>query len=144
MAAKKAAQKVDTLVEEAQKNAAASFEKLNSSLEDVAELAQGNYEAMVKASEIAAKAAEDMNAEIVAYAKKSMEEGVAAAKELSEIKTVPEFMERQTAIAKDVFEGFVAEATKISEMSSAAMQDVYAPITKRTEAAMDFAKTLSA
>ena len=144
MAAKKAAQTVDTLVEDAQKNAAASFEKLNKSLEDVAELAQGNYEAVVKASEIAAKAAEEMNAEIVAYAKKSMEEGVAAAKELSEIKTVPEFMERQTAIAKEVFESFVAEATKISEMSNAAIQDVYAPITKRTEVAMDFAKTLRA
>lgn len=144
MAAKKAAENVESLVEDAQKTAAASFEKLNKSFEDVAAMTQGNYEAVVKASEIAAKAAESMNAEIIAYAKKSVEEGVATAKDLSEIKTIPELVERQTAVAKDVFEAFVAEATKLGEMTNAAMQDVYAPLNARAEATMDFAKNLRA
>ena len=144
MAAKKAAQNVETLVEDAQKNAAASFEKLNKSMEDATVFAKDNYDAVVKASETAVKAAEGLNAEVVAYAKKSVEEGVAAAKELAEIKTIPEFVERQTALAKTAFEGFVAEATKLGEMSNAAIQDVYAPLTARGEAAMDLAKTLRA
>ena len=90
--AKKAAPKVETLVEDAQKTANEAFEKITKSSEDMMAFAQDNYEALVKASEIAAKAAEGLNAEVVAYAKKSVEEGVAAAKELAEIKTIPEFL----------------------------------------------------
>ena len=142
--AKKAAQTVETFVEDAQKNAAASMEKMNKAAEEVSVLAQGNVDAVVKASETAAKAAEALNAEVIAYAKKSVEEGVAAAKELAEIKTVPEFVERQTALMKGAVEGYVAQATKLGEMSNAAIQDVFAPLTARTEAAMDFAKTLRA
>lgn len=142
--AKQAAQTVETFVEDAQKTAAASMEKMNKAAEDVSVLAQGNMEAVVKASETAAKAAEALNAEVVAYAKKSVEEGVAAAKELSTIKTIPEFVERQTALMKGAFEGYVAQATKLGEMSNAAIQDVFAPLSARTEANMDFAKNLRA
>ena len=143
-AAKKAANQVETLVGDAQKTAAENFDKAQKSVEQVVSFAQDNYDAVVKASEIAAKAAEEMNAEVVAYAKKSVEEGVAASKELAEIKTIPEFVERQSAVVKAAFDGFVAQAAKMNEMTSAAMQDVVAPLNARVEAAADYAKTLRA
>ena len=115
---------------------------MNKAAEDVSVLAQGNMEAVVKASETAAKAAEAMNAEIVAFAKKSVEEGVAASKELSEVKSIPDFVERQSAMMKTVFDGYVSEATKLNEMATAAMEDVFAPLKARFEASVDYAKAL--
>ena len=58
--------------------------------------------------------------------------------------TIPEFVERQSAVMKSMFDEFAAQATKLGELSNAAMKDVYAPITARAEAAADFAKTLRA
>ena len=142
--AKKAAPKVETLVEDAQKTANETFEKMTKSTEDMMVFAQDNYEAFVKAAEIAAKAAEGVNAEVVAFTKKTVEEGVAATKEMAEIKTIPEFVERQQTIAKTVFENYVAQTTKINEMTAAALQDVFAPINARAEAAADLAKTFRA
>ena len=122
-AAKKAANKVETMVEDAQKAATEGFEKMNKASEDAMAFAQDNMAAYVKASETVAKAAEAMNAEIVAFAKKSVEEGVAASKELSEVKSIPDFVERQSAMMKTVFDGYVSEATKLNEMATAAMED---------------------
>ena len=140
----KAAKQVETLVEDAQKTAAASMDKMNKSLEEATAFAQANMDAFINASETAAKAAETMNAEIVAFAKKSVEDGVAASKDMAEVKTIPEFVERQSAVMKSMFDEFAAQATKLGELSNAAMKDVYAPITARAEAAADFAKTLRA
>lgn len=141
-AAKKAANKVETMVEDAQKAATEGFEKMNKASEDAMAFAQDNMAAYVKASETAAKAAEAMNAEIVAFAKKSVEEGVAASKELSEVKSIPDFVERQSAMMKTVFDGYVSEATKLNEMATAAMEDVFAPLKARFEASVDYAKAL--
>ena len=143
-AAKKAANKVETMVEDAQKSATEGFEKMTRSAEDMMAFAKDNYEAVVKASEIAAKATEEMNAEVVAFTKKSVEEGIATSKEMAEIKSIPELVERQQAIAKDAFEAYVAQVTKMNEMAVASMQDIFAPINGRVEAAADYAKTLRA
>lgn len=142
-AAKKPAQ-IETLVEDAQKTATEGFEKFSKGVEDMNVFAQENLEALVKASEIAAKATEGLNAEVVAFTKKSMQEGAAKAKEMSELKSIPDFVEFQTAVAKSAFDDFMAQATKMNEMTAAAMQDVFAPINARAEAAADLAKTLRA
>lgn len=142
--AKKAAPKVEAFVEDAQKTASEAFEKMTKSSEDVMAFAQDNYDAFVKASEIAAKAAEGLNAEVVAFTKKAVEEGVATTKEMAEVKSIPDFVERQQEVAKTVFDNYVAQATKMNEMTVAAMQDVFAPINARAEAAADLAKTFRA
>ena len=140
-AAKKAANKVETMVEDAQKAATEGFEKMNKASEDAMAFAQDNMAAYVKASETAAKAAEAMNAEIVAFAKKSVEEGVAASKELSEVKSIPDFVERQSAMMKTVFDGYVSEATKLNEMYAAAAKEAFAPLNARFTAAADMVKS---
>ena len=143
-AAKKAANQIETFVEDAQKTAADSFDKMNKSMEEAVSFAQDNMAAYVKASETAAKATEAMNAELVAYTKKSVEEGVAAAKALSEVKTVPDFVEKQSAFMKSAFDAFVAETAKINEMATASFEDVFAQFKDRAEATVGFAKTLTA
>ena len=59
----KAAKKVETLVDDAQKAATEQMDKVTKSMEEVAAFGQDNMDALVKSSTIAVKAAEDFNAE---------------------------------------------------------------------------------
>ncbi len=110
-------------------------------LEDVTAFGQSNIDAFTKASELATKAAEGINAEITSYSKKSFEDGVAAAKDLSSAKTATELFEKQSAFAQSAFEGFVAQATKMNEIFTATAKEVTAPIGERFEAATETMKS---
>ena len=139
-AAKDAAKKVETLAADAQKAATDQFEKIAKSFEDVAAFNQDNFDALVKSSNIAVKAVEELNAEIVSFSKKSVEEGVAVAKELSAIKTMPEFFEKQSAYAKASMDDFMKQAAKFNELAMAAAKDVAEPMNARATAAADLVK----
>ena len=142
--AKAATKQVETLVDDAQKVANEQMEKVSKSMEDVTAFGQDNMDALVKSSTIAVKAAEDMSAEIVSFSKKSMEEGVAAVKEMTSIKTLPELVEKQSEFAKSSFEGFMAQATRFNEMYMAAAKDVFAPLNDRATVAADMVKSYRA
>ena len=91
-----------------------------------------------------AKATEEMNAEIIAFSKKSYQDGMAAAKEISSVKSVSEFFEKQTSFAKTAFENYVAEATKLNDIYAAATKDAFAPMNDRFTAAADMVKAYKA
>ncbi len=142
--AKKAAKQVETLVDDAQKAATEGYEKMTKGLEDVAVFNQDNVDALVKSSGIAAKAVEELNAEWMSFSKKSIEEGVAAAKEMTSVKSIPEFVEKQADLAKTSFDSFVKQSARFNEMYLAAAKDVFAPLTERASAAADMAKSARA
>lgn len=142
--AKKAANQVETLVDDAQKAATEGYEKMSKGLEDVAVFNQDNVDALVKSSGIAAKAVEELNAEWMSFSKKSIEEGVAAAKEMTSVKSIPEFVEKQADLAKTSFDAFFKQSARFNEMYLAAAKDVYAPLTERASAAADMAKSARA
>ncbi len=131
---------VEEFTAEAQKTMENSVEKMTKSMEDVAAFGRHNMDAMVASSKRAAKAAEEMNAEIAAYTKKAYEDGLAAAKDMTEAKSVTELFEKQTAYAKTSMEAFMAEATKLNEMMTSAGQEIFEPINERFTAASDMMK----
>lgn len=137
---KSATKQAETMAAEAQKSMEEGVEKLTKGLETASAFGQDNIEAVVTSSKIAAKAAESLSAELAAYSKKTYEDGMAAAKELTSCKSVSEFVERQTAFTKASFEGFVAEATKLNEMYAAAAKDAFAPLNARFTAAVEIVK----
>ncbi|OUS08881.1 hypothetical protein A9Q96_00625 [Rhodobacterales bacterium 52_120_T64] len=112
--------------------------------EEVTEFGQLNADALTTASELATKAAENLNEEITSYSKKSFEEGVAAAKDLASAKTPVEFFEKQSAFAQAAFEGFTAQATKMNEIFATTAKEVTAPIGARFEAATETMKSYTA
>ncbi len=142
--AKAAANKVETLVEDAQKAATEGYEKMSKGFEDFAAFNQDNIDALVKSSGIAAKAAEELGSEWMSFSKKSAQEGVAAAKEMTSVKSIPEFVEKQAELAKTSFDAFVKQSARFNEMYLAAVKDVYAPLTDRASAAADVAKSIRA
>ena len=135
--------KVETLVADTQKAVTEHFEKFSKGLEGLTTFGQDNVDAIVKSSEIAAKAAEGIGTEISAYSKKSFEDGVAAAQDFASAKTLTELFEKQTSFAQASFEGFVSQATKMNEIYVAAAKDITAPIGARVTAATEALKTLS-
>lgn len=142
--AKAATQQVEELTAEAKKTVEENVEKMTKGVEEATQFSQETVEALVATSKVAAKATEEMNAEIIAFSKKSYEEGMAAAKELSSAKSVTEFFEKQTDFAKNSFEAYVAEATKLNEMYASAAKDVFAPMNARFTAASNLVKGFSA
>jgi phasin family protein len=134
--------KVETFVADTQKTVTEQFEKFSKGFEGLTAFGQENVDALVKSSEIAAKAAEGIGTEIGAYSKKSFEDSVAAAQDLASAKTLTELFEKQTSYAQTAFEGFVSQATKMNEIYVAAAKDITAPlgarVTKATEALKSF------
>ncbi len=135
--------KVETFVADTQKTVTEQFEKLSKGFEGLTTFGQENVDAIVKSSEIAAKAAEGIGTEISTYSKKAFEDGVAAAQDFAAAKTVTELFEKQTAYAQSAFEGFVSQATKMNEIYVAAAKDITAPLGARVNAATDALKTFS-
>ena len=115
-AADTATAKVEEFTADAQKSMTENMEKMTKGFEDMTAFGQENLDAIVKSSEIAAKAAEGIGSEVSAYSKKAFEEGVAAAQDLASAKNMTELMEKQTAFAQSAFEGFMSQATKMNEI----------------------------
>ncbi|QHQ33786.1 phasin family protein [Algicella marina] len=141
---KAATAKVEEFAADAQKSMKEGIEKMTKGFEDISAFGQENVDAMVKSSEIAAKAAEGIGSEITAYSKKSFEDGVAAAQDMASAKNVTELMEKQTAFAQSAFEMMVQQATKMNEIYASAAKDIAAPLTTRFSKASESMKTFSA
>ncbi len=135
--------KVESFVADTQKTVTEQFDKLSKGFEGLTTFGQENVDAIVKSSEIAAKAAEGIGTELSAYSKKAFEDGVAAAQDLASAKTMTELFEKQTSYAQSAFEGFVSQATKMNEIYVAAAKDITAPLGARMSAATDAMKSFS-
>ena len=132
---KAATKQAEEFTTETRKTMEEGVEKMSKGLDDANRIGQQNVEAMVASGKAVAKAAEEMNAEIVAFSKKSYEDGMAAAKGMTAVKSVSEFFEMQTELAKTTLEGFVAEATKLNEMYTSAAKTAFEPLNARFTAA---------
>jgi len=137
---KAATKQVEEFTAEAKKTMEEGVEKISKGFEDATQFSQQNVEAVVASGKAFTKAAEEMNAEFIAYSKKSYEDGMAAAKDLTAVKSVPELLEMQTAMAKTAFEGFVAEATRLNEMYASATRTAFEPMAARFTAADEMVK----
>lgn len=140
---REATAKTETLVADTQKTMSEQLEKFSKGFEGFTAFGQENMDALVKSSEIAAKAAEGIGSEVSAYSKKAFEDSVSAAQDLASAKTMTELFEKQTAFAQAAFEGFVHQSTKMNEIFVAATKEITAPIGARVTAATEKMKTFA-
>ena len=141
---KDATQAFETIAADTQKAAKDQMEKLSSGFEKLSELSQDNMDAVMKSSEIAAKALEGFGTEVSAYSKKSFEDGVAAAQDFASAKNATELFEKQAAFAKASFEALFAQSTKFNDMFAASAKDVTKPLNDRMTAAADAMESFTA
>lgn len=84
-------------------------------------------DAALKSYSDVAKSVQAIAAETAEYSKKSMQDNVAHFEALSGAKTIETALELQTGFAKAAYEGFVAEATKLTEMYTDLAKIAYKP-----------------
>ena len=78
-----------------------------------------NMDATMKMWGQISKGFQAIAAETADYSKKSFEEGTAALEKLLGVKSLEKAIEIQTTYAKSTYDGFVAQATKMSELYAA-------------------------
>jgi len=96
-----------------------------------------NLEAVAASVSAATKGAESLGAQALAYAKKSAEDNMSAAKTLGSAKSLQEAVELQTAFAKSALEGYLAEVNRWSDTVSATVRESLRPINERVSATVD-------
>jgi phasin family protein len=106
-------------------------EKTLSALAEANTHSKKNLEAVVASVTAAARGAETLGAEAMAYSKSAFETQVNNAKALAAVKTPQELFELQTAFAKGAFDAYVTEVGKISEIWSASFRESLAPLNAR-------------
>lgn len=101
--------------------------------------AQGkqNLEAMVASAAAAQKGVETLSAQSVAFTKKSWEDGVAAAKSMTQARSIQELLELQTTWAKSATEAYLAEVTRATDVLTASVKDSFQPINERVTASVE-------
>lgn len=87
-------------------------EMMDTGLKSFASLSKGMQSIAVEATE---------------YSKKSFEAGTAALEQLMAAKSLEKAFEIQTDYAKQAYEGFVAEMTRMGEMYADVAKDAYKP-----------------
>ena len=101
--------------------------------------AQGkqNLEAMVASAAAAQKGVETLSAQSVAFTKKSWEDGVAAAKSMTQARSIQELLELQTTWAKSATEAYLAEVTRATDVVTASVKNSFQPINERVTASVE-------
>jgi phasin family protein len=91
------------------------------------QVSKENVEVAMKSAETMSKGAQAIATEMADYSKKSFEDGSAMLEKLFGVKSLEKAIELQTEFAKSSYEGFVAKATKISEMYAGLAKEGYKP-----------------
>jgi phasin family protein len=120
------------------------FEKSAKLYEAVGEFNKGTVEAYVESATIVGSGLQSLAQDSSAYAKKAIEDGVAASKAMMSSKSIHEIIELQTSFAKNAFAGYVSQLSRINEAFVTTAKLGSAPLQARVEAAgqlMQVAKT---
>ena len=93
--------------------------------EDFQKLGKENVDTCMKQFGTVSKGWQAIATEVADYSKKSFEHGTTTLESLLGAKSLEKAIEIQTDYAKSAYEGFVAEATKISELYAELYKDAY-------------------
>ena len=96
-------------------------------------LAQGNYEAVSKSFGIWSKGLEDVSKAWAAYTQGTVDSTMSFSKQVLGAKSLNEVVDLQNTFTKSAFDSFVAESTKISELSVKTASEAIEPIKARVD-----------
>lgn len=123
-----------SMTKEQVEKASAAFFK---GYDEVATLNKQNVEAMVKASDVLTKGAESVGKAYFDFAQASAEASVEATKAMMGAKTVKDLVDIQSDYARTSFDNFMAESTRISEMTVKLANEAFAPIQAQVNATFE-------
>jgi phasin family protein len=113
------------------------IEKSMAAVNDLSAFHKNSVEAVIASATTASKGFEELNALAAGYAKKSMEDGMTAAKSLASAKSVQEVIEIQSDYTKSSLEAYLANVNTVSDHVSSMMKDSMKPLNERFAAAVE-------
>ena len=123
--------KAQAMFKDASDRAKTAVEKSQAFAGEMTEFGKGNVEAMVESSKIAARGFESLGQDAAAFAKKSFEDGVAAAKTLASVKSPTEFMKLQGDYARTSFDAMIAHGSRSTEAMLKLAGEIAQPLSNR-------------
>lgn len=96
-------------------------------IEDVQKFGKDNVDAAIKSFGAFTKTGQQIATEVADYSKKSFEDGTKVMERLLGAKSLDKAIEIQTDYAKNAYENFVAQATKIGELYADFAKQSYKP-----------------
>lgn len=133
----------ENYAQDAQKTFTDQTAQMSARMEEFAEFAKSNMDAMIVASMKATESMKDIATEMLTYAQTAMDSNVEAMKEIGQSKDAADFVEKQSALAKASMESFAKQAQKLNEMTMAAAKDCAEPVNARLAAVGELVKTNS-
>ena len=97
------------------------------SFEEFQSFGKDGFEACVASSNALTKGFQAIAQEAADYSRKSFEKGSSAFEKLSAVKSFDKVVEAQQAFAKESYESFVAQMTKMNELYVATAKEAFKP-----------------
>ncbi len=97
--------------------------------EELPNLSKQQLEAFTAASTTLTKGLQELATETTDYAKKAFAANSAVYEKLLGVRSVEAAIQIQTEYAKQAYEGFVAQASKVSELCVKVASDAFKPVT---------------
>ncbi|MFP4519587.1 MAG: phasin family protein [Oceanicaulis sp.] len=113
------------------------FEKSLNAMNEFSAFQKDTVDAVIASATATSKSFEEMNASAMAFAKKSMEDGVAAAKTMAGAKSVQELIEIHADYTKSTLDAYLSEVNKTTDLMSTLMKDGFKPLNDRMAAAVE-------
>lgn len=113
------------------------LEKAAKGYDQLFSYSKDTMEACLKSANVAGKGAETIHNHVYNLSKQAIEDQMAATKALMASKSVHEAFELQSDFAKQAFDAYVGEMTKISEIFAATTKEAIEPLQGRLQAWMD-------
>ncbi len=136
-AVKEGIEKATKGIETSQLKLKEGVEKAVKQSEEILAFSQGNFEAVIKASQIYASGFQDISKYFAASSKASIEDTVAFTKSLIGVKSVKEAVDLQTGFAKSSIEKVVSESNKLTDATVKLAEQTIAPLTARISLAVE-------
>jgi phasin family protein len=110
------------------------FEKAAKNYDQFIAFSREMAEAYLKSANAAGKGFESLNAEMFAYARKSVEDSMAVTKAVMSSKTVDEAIQVQSEFGRSIFETYVDQLAKFGDMALATAKVTAEPLQERASA----------
>lgn len=101
---------------------------MNKAFEDIQATSKEGFEVCVTSATVLSKGMQDIATETAEFSAKSFEKGTAAVETLMAAKTFDKVIEAQQGIAKQAYEDFIGQMTKVGEMYTASATEAFKPV----------------
>ena len=101
---------------------------MNKAFENIQTTSKEGFEACVNSATVMSKGMQDIAAETADYSAKSFEKSTAAVETLMAAKTFDKAIEAQQNFAKQAYEDFIGQMTKVGEMYKTSATQAFKPV----------------